>query len=138
MAQYLQDGEAQQFSAAHYPGVLEKFRDRLQDIDVRCIEVLHDQVRPFFRRGPHKGENVRDLVRGLTHGIVDPSQVPPITVLKMSEDCFHVVFGSSRLMAFKEFQKACGQTVTVRALVSWIPPVYYRTKFWFVFSACLP
>ena len=87
------------------------FPDKVMEVDVRFIE-LRD-----FRYGPHEGQPVKELVCQLRRVSVVPSELTPLTLVKIDERCFKVVFGNLRAAALKRFASTTRGKVNVPAIV---------------------
>ena len=62
------------------------------------ISAPHRNIGAVFRSGPHKGQPVYALARGLLRGETTAEQLPPLVVGKLAGD-YWVLFGYRRLYA---------------------------------------
>mmetsp|Transcript_17521 Transcript_17521/g.31398 ORF Transcript_17521/g.31398 Transcript_17521/m.31398 type:complete len:483 (+) Transcript_17521:29-1477(+) len=92
--------------------------ERVYPYDVRQLIFTHKSVSSRFHSGPHRGEEVKKLIRELLDGTTKPQDVPPLLILDWGPGGDkEVIGGNRRLLCLKmyqqEKQKATGCNVQV-------------------------
>eukprot|EP00441_Pelagodinium_beii_P008551 CAMPEP_0197687348 /NCGR_PEP_ID=MMETSP1338-20131121/103855_1 /TAXON_ID=43686 ORGANISM="Pelagodinium beii, Strain RCC1491" /NCGR_SAMPLE_ID=MMETSP1338 /ASSEMBLY_ACC=CAM_ASM_000754 /LENGTH=180 /DNA_ID=CAMNT_0043269429 /DNA_START=183 /DNA_END=721 /DNA_ORIENTATION=- len=109
--------KAWMFDPAQVPEAEAKYRHLLQEVEVANLRQSHDKVWPTFANGPHKGQNVKDLVTKMERGDVKPEDLTPLVAIRDDHGTMTVVFGNRRLTALKLLERSSGAHVKVRCIV---------------------
>lgn len=112
-------------SMAPYHGAMASPGDMVL-VPVMQLRFTHDQIRPAFRKGKHRGQPLYELVNDLFRGIVNPAvNLPPLEIY------FHKgvwrSLNNRRLWALKAYMGLSGNfQLMVRAFISTCSPAAFR------------